>query len=681
MRRPMVPFLLLVILSAPAAICPAQAPPPPAHTDNGRMDWWRDARFGLFIHWGLYSTLAGEWKGSTGHAEWIRTTARIPVGEYDTLVPRFNPVKFDPDAWVKAAKDAGMRYVVITTKHHDGFCLFDSALTDFDVMSTPFHRDIMRELSEACARQGLRVCWYHSIMDWHHPDYLPRRDWEQGARPADGADFNRYRVYLKGQVTELLTKYGPIGVLWFDGEWESTWSGEDGRELYNLCRHLQPGVIVNNRVGKGRAGMAGMTEGDHPGDFGTPEQEVPAEGFPGVDWESCITMNDHWGYNRADHNYKSSRELIRQLVDIASKGGNYLLNIGPTPEGEFPPEALDRLAAVGRWMRVNGESIHGTRAGPISALEWGRCTLRQSPEGVTLYVHIFDWPTDGRLAIDGLGSSVADARLLADPGRAVRVDRQEAATVFAAGPAAPDPDCSVLAVRIRGPLVVHHPPRIDAPAPLFVRPMQITLTADPGVELRYTLSEAQSRQALYVAPFTIEDTATISVRGYKDGTLVVGPVTRRFERVRPAPGLRGDRTPTPGLLRSRYTGSWTSLPDFTRLTAAAVETVADVSLPGGKSAPNTAYRFEGLVRIPADDVYVFELASDDGSRLLIDGAIVVDNDGLHASESKRGHTPLGEGWHAMVVEYFNGPGDSALQLRWAPIGQTPAPLAADSLVH
>jgi len=202
-----------------------------------RMQWWREARFGMFIHWGLYAIPAGEWKGQTNHAEWIRHTARIPIDVYDQFVKQFNPVKFNADQWVSIAKNAGMRYIVITSKHHDGFCLFDSKHTDYDVMSTPFGRDVLKELADACRRQGIRICWYHSIMDWHHPDYLPRRDWEKN-RSSAGADFDRYVTYMKNQLRELVTNYGPIGVLWFDGEWEATWTHERGLDLYNYVRRV-----------------------------------------------------------------------------------------------------------------------------------------------------------------------------------------------------------------------------------------------------------------------------------------------------------------------------------------------------------------------------------------------------------------------------------------------------------
>jgi len=320
---------------------------------DARMEWWRDARFGLFIHWGLYAIPAGEWKGRMEYGEWIRHSAEIPIEEYNKFVGEFNPVKFDAREWVRTARLAGMQYIVITSKHHDGFCLFDSKETDFDVMSTPFERDILKELSDACREEGIRLCFYHSIMDWHHPDYLPRRPWEQATRPAEGADFDRYVGYMKRQLRELLTNYGPIGVLWFDGEWESTWNEKYGVAVYNYVRSLQPSIIINNRVGAGRSGMAGLTqEGSFGGDFGTPEQEVPPSGLPGIDWETCMTMNDNWGYNKNDRHWKSPKELVRTLVDIASKGGNLLLNVGPTAEGVFPDFSIERLQEIGKWMSI-----------------------------------------------------------------------------------------------------------------------------------------------------------------------------------------------------------------------------------------------------------------------------------------------------------------------------------------
>lgn len=396
-----------------------------AQEPEDRMEWWRDARFGMFIHWGLYAIPAGEWNGTTNHAEWIRTTAQIPLEEYDKFLDEFNPVKFDADAWVKMAKDAGMKYIVITSKHHDGFVLFDSKTSDFDVMATPFKRDILKELSEACKKEGIKLCFYHSIMDWHHPDYLPRREWEK-TRTVDGAEFPRYVDYMKTQLKELITNYGELGVLWFDGEWEDTWTHADGVELYDYVRSLQPNIIINNRVDKGRQGMQGLTkEGDFAGDFGTPEQEIPATGLPGVDWESCMTMNDHWGYNKHDDNWKSSEDLIRKLVDIASKGGNFLLNIGPKADGAFPQESIERLATIGDWMDIYSESIYGTQASPIAEVEWGRITQKQVDGKTRIYLHIFNWPEDGQLKLEGLKGRLSGVGMLIKDWERFTVDVDE----------------------------------------------------------------------------------------------------------------------------------------------------------------------------------------------------------------------------------------------------------------
>jgi alpha-L-fucosidase len=385
--------------------------------ETDRMDWWREARFGLFIHWGLYSIPAGEWNGKTNHAEWIRHSAQIPLEQYEEFVSQFNPKKFDADKWVSMAKDAGMKYIVITSKHHDGFCLFDSKETDFNVMSTPFKRDILKELSDACTKQGLTLCFYHSIMDWHNPDYLPRRKWETD-RPTKDADYEKYVTYMKRQLKELLTNYGKIGVLWFDGEWESTWTHERGKDLYEYLRNLRPDLIINNRVDKGRTDMAELIrDTTFCGDFGTPEQEIPSKGLPGVDWESCIIMNDHWGYNKNDQNWKSSEDLVRKLIDIASKGGNFLLNIGPTSEGLFPDSSMNRLKDMGAWMKENGESIYKTQAGPFKKLDWGRCTQKSNSNETILYLHVFDWPTNGKLVVPGLTNKIMRAYALNDIGK------------------------------------------------------------------------------------------------------------------------------------------------------------------------------------------------------------------------------------------------------------------------
>ena len=392
-----------------------------------RMKWWRDARFGMFVHWGLYAVPAGEWEGKKipGIGEWIMERADIPVAEYELLAQQFNPVKFNADEFVGIAKNAGMKYIVITSKHHDGFCLWDSEVTDYDIIdATPFKRDILKELSKACKKQGIKLCFYHSIMDWHHPDaqkpFYPNYNDSKQSNP----NFARYvENYMKPQLKELITKYGPLGVLWFDGEWIKDWTEPQGKDLYNYVQALQPNILINNRVGKGRKGMEGLNKADqeYAGDFGTPEQQIPATGLSGVDWESCMTMNDTWGYKSYDDNWKSSKVLIQNLTDIASKGGNFLLNVGPTAEGVIPDASVERLTAIGQWMKVNRESIYGTSASPLGKLPWGRCTAKPGK----LYLHVFDWPTNLRLEVPGLKNQVNKAYLLSDKKRTKLSVRRE----------------------------------------------------------------------------------------------------------------------------------------------------------------------------------------------------------------------------------------------------------------
>lgn len=648
-----------------------------------RMDWWREARFGMFIHWGLYSIPAGAWKDRTDHAEWIRTTAQIPLEEYEEFVPRFNPVKFDAGAWARLAKQAGMQYIVITSKHHDGFCLFDSKHTDFDVMSTPFKRDILKELAEACRKEGIHMCFYHSIMDWHHPDYLPRRDWEKN-RSSEGAVFSRYVKYLNDEVAELLTNYGPIGVLWFDGEWESTWTNELGRQLYDHCRKLQPNVIVNNRVSTGRGGMAGMTkDASFPGDFGTPEQEIPAAGLPGVDWESCMTMNDNWGYNQADHHWKSTETIVRMLCDVASKGGNLLLNIGPTSEGVFPPEAIERLQAVGKWMSVNAEAIRGTSASPFDALPWGRCTQKTNGAKTTLYFEVFDWPSDGSLVINGLGNKITGARLLAAPTKALPVTISDASIVVRAPLKAPDAICSVVALEIEGQPIVFSPPSIQAHSRIFVKDMLVELTAKSmELSVRYTLdgSEPSANSPIYKEPLRIARTTTVKARTFQALKPVSTSTAETFTKVVPAAAAKVDGL-AGGLACETFQGEWNKLPDFDALTKPELSIAAMVALKPDSKAERYGLRMRGYIVIPSDDVYTFALTSDDGSRLLIDGQLAVDNDGLHGSVEKSANVALASGPHAIEVDYFNKTGQSDLALSLAPIGQPLKPVGASLLQH
>ena len=310
-----------------------------------RMAWFREARFGMFIHFGLYSEAAGLWEGKeVGFGPYFGF--RNPA-DWAPLLKKFNPKHFDADAIVLTAKKAGMKYLIITSKHHDGFCLFDSEYTDFDVMSSPFGRDIIGELSKARDRHGLRFGFYYSIIDLNHTDYLPRPAFDP--RPADNANFDRYVAFMKNQLRELLTNYGEIDVVWFDGEWEPTWTHERALDMWDFVQELQPKALINNRIDKGRAGsMKGMNVADHfLGDFGTPELQLPAM-KPGVDWESCQPMNRGgcWGWRKSEGNYYSETELVRQVIRCADMGGNLLLNMGPKDDGTIPQAQQDLLTGI-----------------------------------------------------------------------------------------------------------------------------------------------------------------------------------------------------------------------------------------------------------------------------------------------------------------------------------------------
>jgi len=332
-----------------------------------RMKWWRDDRFGMFIHWGVYAVPAGiynnkEVKGNNG--EWIMNNAQIPIKEYEKFARQFNPTKFDADAWAKTIKDAGMKYVVITSKHHDGFGLWDSKVSNYDVVDfAPYGKDILKVLSKACKKQGIKFGLYYSIMDWHHPDAqainAPNyNDWKD--LKANPKFLSYLENYMKPQLKELIVNYDPE-IIWFDGEWIPDFTHEKGLELYQYIRSLKPSIIINNRVDKGRSGMQGMNKEDkkYVGDFGTPEQEI-LETTSTTDWESCMTMNDTWGYKKNDHHWKSSKMLIHNLIDVTAKGGNYLLNVGPTAEGLIPQPSINRLKQIGKWLKINGEAIYAT---------------------------------------------------------------------------------------------------------------------------------------------------------------------------------------------------------------------------------------------------------------------------------------------------------------------------------
>lgn len=395
---------------------------------DARMQWWRDAKFGMFIHWGIYAVPAGIWDGKIVDAkhgsEWIQCDALLTRAQYEPVAKTFNPLEFNATEWVRIAKDAGMKYLVITSKHHDGFSIYDTQASDYDIVdATPFTRDPLKELSVACQKADIRFGVYYSQLDWHHPaqENNPEHEGRHAYR------FNRIRpgmkekyvADMKVQLEELIVDYG-VEVIFFDGEWVPWWTQEDGRELLRYVRSLNPDIIVNNRIGKRKK---------EDGDYGTPEQRIPQAGLD-YDWETCMTMNGTWGYKSYDHNWKTTTDLVQKLVDIASKGGNFLLNVGPTAAGIIPPPSAERLGSVGQWMQINGEALYGTRLwnphaqydpaaeavafgpGPEerpvaetgSQPEASKDGIRYTLKGDTLYAIFFDWPRSGNATFKELAS-------------------------------------------------------------------------------------------------------------------------------------------------------------------------------------------------------------------------------------------------------------------------------------
>jgi len=408
-----------------------------------RLQWWSEARFGMFIHWGLYAQDGCHWKGQDGKTEHMMRHLKIPLVEYAKIATEFNPTKFDAGEWARIAKGAGMKYMVITSKHHDGFAMWKSASSDYNIVArTPWKRDPIKELAEATRKEGLKFGVYYSLgRDWQDPD-VPTRDgyrsntWDY---PDESKKvFARYfERKVKPQVKELLTQYGPIAVMWFDTPEQITKAQSE--ELLRLIHGLQPDTIVNARVG------------NRLGDYAVEEQKIPEGGEPHP-WETCMTLNGHWGFHKTDQNWKPAETLVRHLVDIASKGGNFLLNVGPTGEGLIPAPSVERLAAVGRWMKVNGDGIRGTGACP-QKFAWGRCTRRPTADGSTLYLHVFDWPADGKLVVPGAGK-VASATLLATGKRLAVKSAVEAATI-SVPTKAPDPISSTIVLKVKAPLAAN----------------------------------------------------------------------------------------------------------------------------------------------------------------------------------------------------------------------------------
>jgi len=431
-----------------------------ALVETNRMDWWNKARFGMFIHWGVYSVPAGVYEGKhfPGLGEWLMHDAKIPVDTYQAYAKDFNPTKYDPEKWVLMAKNAGVKYIVITTKHHDGFAMFDSKASDWNIVKkTPYGKDVIKMLADACRKYGMKLGFYYSqANDWNNPGGAAAGGhWD---KKQDGS-FDTYldKVAIP-QIKEILNNYGDVAELWWDVPTEMT--KERAAKITPLLA-AHPEIVTNNRLG-----------GDVPGDLETPEQYIPATGIPGRHWETCMTMNDTWGFKTYDDHWKSSQTLIRNLVEIASKGGNYLLNVGPKSTGEIPEQSIERMKDIGAWMKINSEAIYATTASPFKKLSWGRATTKEMTNGTTaLYLSVFEWPKDGKLLLPGLKNTAVSAKLLAN-GSALKFSKAADGLLIAVPSAALDENATVIKLVIKGkPEVENVIPSANADGSFILSPM------------------------------------------------------------------------------------------------------------------------------------------------------------------------------------------------------------------
>jgi alpha-L-fucosidase len=640
--------------------------------NQDRLAWWREARFGLFIHWGIYSVPAGVYKGNEipGIGEWIMNNAKIPVTEYADYATQFNPVHFNAEQWVLLAKEVGMKYIVITSKHHDGFAMFGSKASRYNIVdATPFKRDPLKELAATCKKYGIRLGFYYSqAQDWHHAGGTAiGGHWD----PAQDGNMDEYidKIALP-QVKEILSNYGPISILWWDTPEGMT--PERAAKFLPLLK-LQPGIIVNNRLG-----------GGIEGDFQTPEQYIPPTGIPGKNWEACMTMNDTWGFKSNDHNWKSAESLVQNLIDIASKGGNYLLNVGPNSLGEIPEPSVVRLKQIGAWLKINGEAIYGTQASPFNKIPWGRCTQKKEGELTKLYLHVFDFTQDGQLKLDGLQNGIVKAYALADPGHVpLKTSIHDATITIDISREKPSEYATVIVLEIKGAPRVYDAPEVTAAATIFIDSLSFQISSNrPEVELRYTLDDSEPgvtgnlyKGAMKIAP---GKSLTVKAKCYLNNKAVSGTTEKFFQKVIPAPAAMVQK-PEKGLTYKYYQGIWSTLPDFSALNPVKSGTAGEFDLALKEQNESYGFVFTGLINVPVDNVYTFYLESDDGSKLMIDGKELIDNDGLHAMVEKTGEIALAHGFHIIGVYFFQRGGGDGLNVSWSPLGKPKLKLAPEYL--
>ena len=636
------------------------------------MDWWKDARFGMFIHWGLYSIPAGEWdnrKTKIGETtEWIQCYMKIPVADYKALAARFNPAQFNADEFVRLAKDAGMKYIVQTSKHHEGFAMFKSSDPFNVVDATPYKKDIVKAMAEACKKYGMHFGLYYSqAQDWNHPGGAAcSGHWD----PAQDGSFDKYLDEVAvPQIKEILSTYQPE-ILWWDTPCEMT---KERAAKFEPIIAKYPNLIVNNRLCPGIEG-----------DLETPEQFIPATGYPGKNWESCMTMNGTWGFGANDHNWKSSEVLVRNLVDIASKGGNYLLNVGPTSAGLIPDPSIERLREIGSWMKINGEAIYGTAASPFKKLDWGRCTVKKTAEKNFLYLHIFDFPVDGILRLPGLASKIDAAYELKNKTHKLNVESAGNYLKVNVSKVEKEKYATVIVLETSDEVVVYNGPEIHAEYSIFIGKAEFRITSDiPEAEIRYTtdgsVPNTNSAKAEQMNTIAAPASFTVKALCFIGGNAVSGLSELHLskEKTISAVPLQNCKT---GLQYSYFEGAWGQLPDFSDLKPLDQGITQNIDLTMKKRGADYGLVLKGYLQVPETGVYQFLLTSNDGSKMIISGK-TLDNDGLHGMEGKSMDIALAKGLHPVEIQYFQAGGGDGLKLEWKTEGKDFTVVGKSYLFH
>jgi len=619
------------------------------------MAWWREARFGMFIHWGIYSVPAGIYQGKEipEIGEWIMNNAKIPVAEYEKYAAQFNPVEFNADEWVKLAKEAGMKYIVITSKHHDGFAMFLSKVSPYNIINaTPFKRDVIAEIAAACKKYKMPLGLYYSqAQDWHAPGGAAAGGhWD---KTQDG-DMDKYLAEIAvPQVREILSNYGKISILWWD-----TPEGMTPERAAKFIPILEqyPDLITNNRLG-----------GGVEGDLKTPEQYIPATGTPGKSWESCMTMNNTWGYKTNDRNWKSAKTLVRNLIDISSKGGNYLLNVGPTSIGQIPEASVERLKEIGAWIKINGDAIYGTSPSPFKKIEWGCCTRKAKDGREFLYLHVFDFPEAGILTIPNMGGKIYKAYPLSSKKEILQVSIDGNTPKVDLTTVPKDSFATVIVLEVSKDFQAYNMPDIHADYDIFMDTAKFNISTDIAkATIRYTTDGSVPAESSPISEnineVTLPASFTLKAACFLDGKAVSGVAEKYFTKEIPMHGIKNVSI-DPGLQYKYYEGQWDYLPDFDSLKVADKGVCKQPDLSLKKQDFNYGLVFSGYLNIPETNVYQFLLTSDDGSLLRIGGKILL-NDGQHAMETRILNIALEKGLHPVEIQFFQAGGGDGITIDW-----------------